>query len=636
MPYSSVHPLGLTTSQHNSIARQISFRKSNLIALQEENLSTTANKIVVVNEKISKERLSLAKIKGKAIATSAGSLTASLTIKKKQFWINKLNERRQRLVSKHAKLSAMIKAGKHSMVFGGAALLRQRENVGANSSKHKDVAQWRNEWSKRDCRWIFEGDKSSNFANTEIQWDENTQMLRIRLTNEAHRKKVEVLARGHGLSTEEYEKCRKHDLERNGCRFLFIPLSFNGKGQARKLALFLDALTPIAHPSKQGKVIYREPIKWEVWIDGDKAYARAVWISVPRPQHSWLSNGSLGVDINAWGVSWSTCCPSGNKLMTHEKWFGDIPVAWRQSRNQSLHAIREAAKKIVDLALARAVPLALENLDFAQKRDSLRYGNSKYSKMLSSFAYRALREAIQARAQKSGIDVLLVNPSWTSVVGWAKYNRLGLSVDQSAAFAIARRAVLSRDNKARKDIHQIKIKGSLTKVHSRPEKISGRLAAALVKGYQDKQQQEVQLGAGAIAVPPQSEVVVKSSKRQSTFLGMLRLEPVLSSALGRDRKLWVEKLNAVLSPKKVRNDFERQNPAPPTATRVRSNRARDESPQQFGKSHTVNDSRRASFSTRAKHCKTDDIHENPAITLSEGRSRRSQPRHSIAAMKNVE
>ena len=408
VPYSSVNPLGLTTTQHNSIARKISFQKSNLIAVQEENLSTIANKIVVVNEKISKERLSLAKTKRKIIAASASSQTATLTIKKKQFWINKLNERRQRLMSKHEKLISMIKTGKHSMVFGGAALLRQRENIGVKSSKHKDVAQWRSEWNKRDCGWIFEGDKSNNFANSEVQWHEDTQMLRIRLTNEAHREKVEVLARRHGLSTEEYQKCRKHDLERNRCRFLFIPLSFNGKGQARKLALFRDALTPIGHPSKQGTVIYHEPIKWEIWIDGDKAYARAAWISVPKPQHSWLSNGSLGVDINAWGVSWSACCPSGNKLMTHEKWFGDIPVAWRQSRNQSLHAIREAAKKIVDLALARGVPLALENLNFAQKRDSLRYGNSKFSKMLSSFAYMALREAIQARAQKSGVDVLLV------------------------------------------------------------------------------------------------------------------------------------------------------------------------------------------------------------------------------------
>lgn len=143
MPYSSVHLLGLTTSQHNSIARQISFRKSNLIALQEENLSATANKIVAVNEKISKERMSLAKIKGNV--SCADPMTATLTIKKKQFWINKLNERRQRLMSKHAKLSSILKAGKHSMVFGGATLLRQRENIGVKSSKHKDVAQWRSE-----------------------------------------------------------------------------------------------------------------------------------------------------------------------------------------------------------------------------------------------------------------------------------------------------------------------------------------------------------------------------------------------------------------------------------------------------------------------------------------------------------
>ena len=61
---------------------------------------------------------------------------------------------------------------------------------------------------------------------------------------------------------------------------------------------------------------------------------------------------------------------------------------------------------------------------------------------LSSFAYSKIKYLIQARAADAGIEVIEVNPAYTSVIGKAKYiHRLGVSIHQAAAFAIARRCM---------------------------------------------------------------------------------------------------------------------------------------------------------------------------------------------------
>ena len=62
--------------------------------------------------------------------------------------------------------------------------------------------------------------------------------------------------------------------------------------------------------------------------------------------------------------------------------------------------------------------------------------------MLSSFAYSRIQETIRARCYDQGIEVIAVNPAYTSRIGEAKYQeRYGLTVHQSAAMVIARRGM---------------------------------------------------------------------------------------------------------------------------------------------------------------------------------------------------
>jgi IS605 OrfB family transposase len=81
---------------------------------------------------------------------------------------------------------------------------------------------------------------------------------------------------------------------------------------------------------------------------------------------------------------------------------------------KGINRLRRAAKL--------GVHLALECLDFSEKKALLRYENThkdakQRSERLSGFAYQKLIEAIVARAAKVGVEIRLVAPSWTSIVG---------------------------------------------------------------------------------------------------------------------------------------------------------------------------------------------------------------------------
>jgi hypothetical protein len=65
---------------------------------------------------------------------------------------------------------------------------------------------------------------------------------------------------------------------------------------------------------------------------------------------------------------------------------------------------------------------------------------------LSASAFSAFGQAIRAACFRAGVEVIAVNPAWTSVIGSVNYAaRFGLSVHLAAAVAIARRGLSFRE-----------------------------------------------------------------------------------------------------------------------------------------------------------------------------------------------
>lgn len=135
----------------------------------------------------------------------------------------------------------------------------------------------------------------------------------------------------------------------------------------------------------------------------------------------------------------------------------EIPVPMRdRSKNQVKAALGEAVKKAVLYAKERGKPIAIENLDFAKKKQALRESGTKHARMLSGLTYRQFRMMVESCILREGVELLKpdgknVDPFATSVIGQLKFMvRYGLSSHGSAACVIARRGLGFKLEKATK------------------------------------------------------------------------------------------------------------------------------------------------------------------------------------------
>ncbi len=154
---------------------------------------------------------------------------------------------------------------------------------------------------------------------------------------------------------------------------------------------------------------------------------------VSRP----ISYGAIGLDINPDSIGWAYCDADGN-LREH----GHIPCLMGLPQNQQNGQITNACLQIQQLADKYASPVVIENLDFNKKKETLREKGKKYSRMLSSWAYNRFSELQMRILNNRGIQLIKVNPAYSSLIALVKYVRMyGLASDEAAALVIARRGM---------------------------------------------------------------------------------------------------------------------------------------------------------------------------------------------------
>ena len=166
-----------------------------------------------------------------------------------------------------------------------------------------------------------------------------------------------------------------------------------------------------------------------------------VLVSITMKKKTTLSQrelGAVGVDININHLAIAEIDRFGNILDKKR-----LPLnLYGKDKHQTLALIQEGAKQMVSLAKEQKKPIVLEQLDFQKKKQQLREDTPKRARMLSSFAYGKILEAIKAKAYKEGIEVIEVNPAYTSMLGHIKYaKRFGLSIHGAAAFCIGRKGI---------------------------------------------------------------------------------------------------------------------------------------------------------------------------------------------------
>lgn len=149
------------------------------------------------------------------------------------------------------------------------------------------------------------------------------------------------------------------------------------------------------------------------------------------------SKGSLGVDFNADHLAHAEINGSGNLVQA-----GTITLlpANQVSSMQNRTQVEEACKSLVRKAYLLRKPIIIEDLDFEYKKYQMTAGqNVEKNRMLSALSYRLFRETVIRQAMMLGVEVILVNPAYTSLLGELKYMNQVSSVHMAASIVIARR-----------------------------------------------------------------------------------------------------------------------------------------------------------------------------------------------------
>ena len=200
--------------------------------------------------------------------------------------------------------------------------------------------------------------------------------------------------------------------------------------------------TPGETVSKSGVMTY---IKYGIAMTyrfyyKDFRWFMAVSFDLPAPKKITKSRhyGCIGIDLNPNSIGWAYVDEDGN---LQAKGQIKLHLAGKR-RGQARAIIGDAVKELTTLALTYCCPIVCESLDFNRKQATLRERGKKYARMLSSFAYNRFFEALSGRCFNQGIELIQVNPAYTSLIGLVKYAKMyALASDVAAGLAIARRGM---------------------------------------------------------------------------------------------------------------------------------------------------------------------------------------------------
>jgi len=152
------------------------------------------------------------------------------------------------------------------------------------------------------------------------------------------------------------------------------------------------------------------------------------------------NNGVLGIDINAYPFHLAIVhtAKDGN-LEKYERISLDNLLEGGSEKREYLSW--QVAHQVVEIAKRERKALVVENLEKLPK-GKRGDGLPKLRQKLQKWIYKALLQKIEIVARRNGIQVIKVNPAYTSIIGKLKYAPLyNIDKDMAGAYVIARRGL---------------------------------------------------------------------------------------------------------------------------------------------------------------------------------------------------
>ncbi len=402
----------INARQYNSIYSDLIGKISSVLELNKNLIVDLKDNIKSLDKSIKSKQKNLELINEKLKLNkdlTKPELANLSNLKTKLFYLNK------KLNNSKVKLNNLLHAQETNnpqLCFGSKKLFNQQFLIGTNNnlSQFKTHQDWLNSWiESRNKTFVLVGSSDETVGNQNCQIkhiSDNIYELKVNLNPKA----LKLTERTVNIKIKVHND--KNELIKN--------ILNNNLKQAISYRFYKD---------------YKSNI-YKVFISLDKSKQKPNTISNKQI-------GSIGIDINANHLSIAETNNHGNLVKAF-----DIELNLKdKSSNQSLDNIACAIKKITDYAVSKNKPIVIEKLNFSNKKKELKSGfNKTYNAMLSSFAYSKIIELIKSRSYDKGIEVIEINPAYTSKIGKFKYqNKYKLTTHQAAALVIARRGLLSYD-----------------------------------------------------------------------------------------------------------------------------------------------------------------------------------------------
>ncbi|GBD39982.1 hypothetical protein HRbin37_02268 [bacterium HR37] len=182
------------------------------------------------------------------------------------------------------------------------------------------------------------------------------------------------------------------------------------------------------------------PYSVEIKIRDDEVYA---YISFEEeiPQISITKgNGVIGIDVNArpFHLALAEVNADGN-LASYQSI--SLHELLNKTKNQRDYLTWQVAHKVVDIAKEKQKAIVIEKpstVDKGNKGD----GNKILRKRLQQWSYRGILEKIKTLARRNGIEVIEINPAYTSIIGMLKYcPQYNIDKDIAGAYVIGRKGL---------------------------------------------------------------------------------------------------------------------------------------------------------------------------------------------------
>jgi len=167
----------------------------------------------------------------------------------------------------------------------------------------------------------------------------------------------------------------------------------------------------------------------------------SVSFELPTPEVRYTKeNGVLAIDINASPIHLAIAEVSKTgELLSHQTI--SLHHLLELSQNSKDHQEWILAHQIVDLAIEKGKAIAVENLK-KLKRGMRGDGKAELRKRLHQWNAKKFLQKLKRVAMIKGVEVIEINPAYTSVIGMLKYApQLSIDKDTAGAYVIGRRAL---------------------------------------------------------------------------------------------------------------------------------------------------------------------------------------------------